>query len=148
MCTAQPLAKYSITFTGKWSQASFPKQYPLFRPPAQWSSLLGECSPCRPVPGGPGGDPHCSGGYGRDRGPALHSVEGTSPNSLQCRRSWLSAYCVPAAVSRASGTWRGRVAWVTGRAGRLPILPARCRAVRPRAGHPARPHEGRDGAQG
>ncbi|XP_033275537.1 spondin-2 isoform X2 [Orcinus orca] len=41
MCTAQPLAKYSITFTGKWSQASFPKQYPLFRPPAQWSSLLG-----------------------------------------------------------------------------------------------------------
>ncbi|XP_057561951.1 spondin-2-like [Hippopotamus amphibius kiboko] len=41
MCTAQPLAKYSITFVGKWSQASFPKQYPLFRPPAQWSSLLG-----------------------------------------------------------------------------------------------------------
>ncbi|XP_070318512.1 spondin-2 [Odocoileus virginianus] len=41
MCTAQPLARYSITFTGKWSQASFPKQYPLFRPPAQWSSLLG-----------------------------------------------------------------------------------------------------------
>ena len=64
MCTAQPLAKYSITFTGKWSQASFPKQYPMFRPPAQWSSLLGECSPCRPVPGRPGGDPHCSGGYG------------------------------------------------------------------------------------
>ncbi|XP_029091888.1 spondin-2 isoform X2 [Monodon monoceros] len=41
MCTAQPLAKYSITFTGKWSQASFPKQYPMFRPPAQWSFLLG-----------------------------------------------------------------------------------------------------------
>ncbi|MBW02846.1 Spondin-2, partial [Eschrichtius robustus] len=41
MCTAQPPAKYSITFTGKWSQASFPKQYPMFRPPAQWSSLLG-----------------------------------------------------------------------------------------------------------
>ncbi|KAJ1061389.1 hypothetical protein K5549_018626, partial [Capra hircus] len=40
-CTAQPLARYSVTFTGKWSQASFPKQYPLFRPPAQWSSLLG-----------------------------------------------------------------------------------------------------------
>lgn len=55
MCTAQPLARYSITFTGKWSQASFPKQYPLFRPPAQWSSLLGECSP-RPVPGAPRGD--------------------------------------------------------------------------------------------
>ncbi|XP_028348255.1 spondin-2 isoform X2 [Physeter macrocephalus] len=40
MCTAQPLAKYSITFTGKWTQASFPKQYPMFRPPAQWSPLL------------------------------------------------------------------------------------------------------------
>ncbi|KAM5339815.1 spondin-2 isoform 2-T2 [Glossophaga mutica] len=41
MCTARTLAKYSITFTGKWSQTAFPKQYPLFRPPAQWSSLLG-----------------------------------------------------------------------------------------------------------
>ncbi|CAD7675795.1 unnamed protein product [Nyctereutes procyonoides] len=41
VCTARPLARYSITFTGKWSQAAFPKQYPLFRPPAQWSSLLG-----------------------------------------------------------------------------------------------------------
>ncbi|CAK7294668.1 Spon2 [Vulpes lagopus] len=40
-CTARPLARYSITFTGKWSQTAFPKQYPLFRPPAQWSSLLG-----------------------------------------------------------------------------------------------------------
>lgn len=45
VCTARPLAKYSITFTGKWSQTAFPKQYPLFRPPAQWSSLLGKCSP-------------------------------------------------------------------------------------------------------
>ncbi|VTJ71116.1 Hypothetical predicted protein [Marmota monax] len=41
VCTARPPAKYSLTFTGKWSQAAFPKQYPLFRPPAQWSSLLG-----------------------------------------------------------------------------------------------------------
>lgn len=45
VCTARPLAKYSLTFTGKWSQTAFPKQYPLFRPPAQWSSLLGKCSP-------------------------------------------------------------------------------------------------------
>lgn len=45
VCTARPLAKYSITFTGKWSQTAFPKQYPLFRPPAQWSSLLGKRSP-------------------------------------------------------------------------------------------------------
>ncbi|KAL8189825.1 UNVERIFIED_CONTAM: Spondin-2 [Gekko kuhli] len=35
------LAKYSIVFTGKWSQVAFPKQYPLYRPPAQWSPLLG-----------------------------------------------------------------------------------------------------------
>ncbi|XP_049742512.1 spondin-2 [Loxodonta africana] len=40
-CTARHLARYSITFMGKWSQTAFPKQYPLFRPPAQWSSLLG-----------------------------------------------------------------------------------------------------------
>lgn len=47
-CRARELAKYRLTFTGKWTQAAFPKQYPLFRPPAQWSSLLGECgqSPC------------------------------------------------------------------------------------------------------
>lgn len=42
VCTARPLARYSITFTGKWSQTAFPKQYPLFRPPAQWSTLLGK----------------------------------------------------------------------------------------------------------
>lgn len=45
LCTARPLAKYSLTFTGKWSQTAFPKQYPLFRPPAQWSSLLGKGNP-------------------------------------------------------------------------------------------------------
>ncbi|CAJ0935838.1 unnamed protein product [Ranitomeya imitator] len=42
ICTAEEIAKYSIVFTGKWSQTSFPKQYPLYRPPAQWSSLLGK----------------------------------------------------------------------------------------------------------
>ncbi|NXR09209.1 SPON2 protein, partial [Semnornis frantzii] len=41
LCSAEELAKYSITFTGKWSQAAFPKQYPLYRPPAQWSAMLG-----------------------------------------------------------------------------------------------------------
>lgn len=40
-CRARELAKYRLTFTGKWTQAAFPKQYPLTRPPAQWSSLLG-----------------------------------------------------------------------------------------------------------
>ncbi|KAG8453364.1 hypothetical protein GDO86_000122 [Hymenochirus boettgeri] len=41
ICTAEEHVKYSIIFTGKWSQTSFPKQYPLYRPPAQWSTLLG-----------------------------------------------------------------------------------------------------------
>uniref|UniRef100_H3B5Z1 Spondin-2 n=2 Tax=Latimeria chalumnae TaxID=7897 RepID=H3B5Z1_LATCH len=40
VCTAGGHAKYSLIFTGKWSQATFPKQYPLFRPPAQWSSII------------------------------------------------------------------------------------------------------------
>lgn len=44
VCTAEELATYSIVFTGKWSQAAFPKQYPLYRPPAQWSALLGKWS--------------------------------------------------------------------------------------------------------
>ncbi|XP_063160658.1 spondin-2 [Candoia aspera] len=41
LCDAEDPATYSIVFTGKWSQVAFPKQYPLYRPPAQWSSLLG-----------------------------------------------------------------------------------------------------------
>ncbi|KAM6448234.1 spondin-2 isoform 1-T2 [Liasis olivaceus] len=41
LCGAGDPATYSIVFTGKWSQVAFPKQYPLYRPPAQWSSLLG-----------------------------------------------------------------------------------------------------------
>ncbi|XP_060091051.1 spondin-2 [Heteronotia binoei] len=41
VCTTEVPAKYRIVFTGKWSQAAFPKQYPLYRPPAQWSPLLG-----------------------------------------------------------------------------------------------------------
>uniref|UniRef100_A0A665VZ01 Spondin-2 n=1 Tax=Echeneis naucrates TaxID=173247 RepID=A0A665VZ01_ECHNA len=41
MCTASETAQYSLTFTGKWTQAAFPKQYPVYRPPAQWSNLIG-----------------------------------------------------------------------------------------------------------
>ncbi|XP_077589543.1 spondin-2b [Stigmatopora nigra] len=41
MCTASEPAQYSLTFTGKWSPAAFPKQYPVYRPPAQWSNLVG-----------------------------------------------------------------------------------------------------------
>lgn len=42
LCTAPSTAKYRLTFTGKWSQTAFPKQYPVYRPPAQWSPLIGE----------------------------------------------------------------------------------------------------------
>ncbi|MCI4379736.1 hypothetical protein PGIGA_G00231670 [Pangasianodon gigas] len=41
LCTAPSTAKYRLTFTGKWSQTAFPKQYPVYRPPAQWSPLIG-----------------------------------------------------------------------------------------------------------
>ena len=44
MCTASETAQYSLTFTGKWTQAAFPKQYPVYRPPAQWSNLIGKCT--------------------------------------------------------------------------------------------------------
>lgn len=42
LCTAPSTAKYRLTFTGKWSQTAFPKQYPVYRPPAQWSPMIGE----------------------------------------------------------------------------------------------------------
>ncbi|XP_076149161.1 spondin-2b isoform X2 [Alosa pseudoharengus] len=41
VCTATSTAKYSLKFTGKWSQTSFPKHYPLYRPPAQFSPVFG-----------------------------------------------------------------------------------------------------------
>ncbi|KAM6953769.1 spondin-2-like [Aplochiton taeniatus] len=39
-CTARGPASYILVFTGHWSPQTFPKQYPLFRPPAQWSKLI------------------------------------------------------------------------------------------------------------
>ncbi|XP_017547463.1 spondin-2a isoform X1 [Pygocentrus nattereri] len=39
-CTARGPASYILVFTGRWSPQTFPKQYPLFRPPAQWSKLV------------------------------------------------------------------------------------------------------------
>ncbi|TNN58457.1 Spondin-2 [Liparis tanakae] len=40
-CSAKGPASYILVFTGHWSPQAFPKQYPLFRPPAQWSKLIG-----------------------------------------------------------------------------------------------------------
>jgi len=42
MCTASETAHYKLTFFGKWTRAAFPKQYPLYRPSAQWSNLIGK----------------------------------------------------------------------------------------------------------
>ncbi|XP_077466396.1 spondin-2a [Stigmatopora argus] len=39
-CTARGPASYLVVFTGHWNPQAFPKQYPLFRPPAQWSKLI------------------------------------------------------------------------------------------------------------
>lgn len=44
MCMASEPAHYQLTFTGKWSQSAFPKQYPVYRPPAQWSNIVGKYS--------------------------------------------------------------------------------------------------------
>ncbi|XP_048033009.1 spondin-2b [Megalobrama amblycephala] len=41
VCTAPSTAKYRLTFTGHWTQTAFPKHYPLYRPPAQWSPIIG-----------------------------------------------------------------------------------------------------------
>lgn len=102
VCTARPLAKYSLTFTGKWSQTAFPKQYPLFRPPAQWSSLLGKCSPTpTPARGSPrGGSPR-----------QLHHISvwrALSSSSVQCKKCSLSADCMPAGDNLGSGDGVGQ----------------------------------------
>ncbi|XP_061421320.1 spondin-1-like isoform X2 [Lethenteron reissneri] len=39
-CHAGP-ARYVLTFHAEWNVRAFPKQYPLTRPPAQWSALIG-----------------------------------------------------------------------------------------------------------
>ncbi|CAL8272030.1 unnamed protein product [Boreogadus saida] len=39
-CSARGPAAYILVFTGRWSPQTFPKQYPMFRPPAQWSKLI------------------------------------------------------------------------------------------------------------
>ena len=48
-CTARGPAAYLLVFTGQWSPQAFPKQYPLFRPPAQWSKLMGKNHCCEAI---------------------------------------------------------------------------------------------------
>ncbi|XP_028651513.1 spondin-2-like [Erpetoichthys calabaricus] len=42
-CQSVYASNFSLTFNAEWSPQNFPKQYPIYRPPAQWSRLFG-CS--------------------------------------------------------------------------------------------------------
>ena len=41
-CVGEEDVRYSVTFHATWNELSFPKQYPRYRPPAQWSPFFGE----------------------------------------------------------------------------------------------------------
>ena len=44
-CTPGKLVVYRIVVDTFWSKKRFPKQYPLWRPPAQFSKFLGKFTP-------------------------------------------------------------------------------------------------------
>lgn len=41
VCDPDKLMVYKVTLATHWSRTLFPKQYPEWRPPAQWSKLIG-----------------------------------------------------------------------------------------------------------
>ena len=41
-CPPDMLAVYSLALRTEWAEDRFPKQYPQWRPPAQWSKTIGE----------------------------------------------------------------------------------------------------------
>ena len=41
-CKSTKLVVYKVSFSTFWDRQKFPKQYPEFRPPAQWSKLIGK----------------------------------------------------------------------------------------------------------
>lgn len=41
-CSTDKLVLYRITFATYWDRENFPKQYPEWRPEAQWSKLVGK----------------------------------------------------------------------------------------------------------
>ena len=41
-CESNRLVVYKVIFTTYWDRKRFPKQYPEWRPPAQWSKLVGK----------------------------------------------------------------------------------------------------------
>lgn len=155
MCTARPLAKYSITFMGKWSQAAFPKQYPLFRPPAQWSSLLGKHSPGRLLlvstrEGAVTGQLHHTSQFGRPSSPIHFSARNIHWVPTACRSvmTWALGVC----GGRMSESWGGLLntgphqqdAWAAG-GHRTPTCNGWGGGVRPlrMAAHAARGPQGR-----
>lgn len=42
LCDPDKLMAYRVTLGTHWSRNLFPKQYPEWRPPAQWSKLVGK----------------------------------------------------------------------------------------------------------
>ena len=43
-CDPDKLMVYKVTLATHWTRALFPKQYPEWRPPAQWSKVIGKPS--------------------------------------------------------------------------------------------------------
>ena len=41
LCEPDHLTVYRVTLTTNWTSRSFPKHYPQWRPPAQWSKFIG-----------------------------------------------------------------------------------------------------------
>lgn len=41
-CDPDKLMVYKVTLATHWTRALFPKQYPEWRPPAQWSKVIGK----------------------------------------------------------------------------------------------------------
>lgn len=41
-CKVKGMAKFRLTIQGLWSKKRFPKHYPEYRPPAQFSKVIGE----------------------------------------------------------------------------------------------------------
>ena len=44
VCDPDKLLVYRVTLSTHWSRTNFPKQYPEWRPPAQWSKMIGNLS--------------------------------------------------------------------------------------------------------
>lgn len=42
-CSADKLIVYRMVLHTFWTSSRFPKHYPQWRPPAQWSTLIGKC---------------------------------------------------------------------------------------------------------